>query len=142
MKLRRSVEANATPEMVFAYLSDFTHANEWDPATVKAELISGDGGVGTKYHNVSTFMGRATELTYQVVRHEPHQVFALRGENSSVIALDTMEIEPNGFASKVTYTADFQFKGLGKFIAPLLSPALKKLGDEVEHGLREALAKL
>jgi len=69
-------------------------------------------------------------------------VFALRGENSSVIAHDTMEIASTGSGSRVTYTADFQFKGIGKLIAPLLAPALKKLGDAAEEGLREGLAKL
>ena len=42
-------------------------------------------------------MGRETELTYEVVEHRPDSVFALRGENSSVVAHDKMEIEPNGF---------------------------------------------
>ncbi len=142
MKLQRSVETNATPAAVFAYLSDFTTTNEWDPGTVRTELVSGDGGVGTTYHNVSKFMGRETELTYEVVTHQPNAVFALRGENSSVVANDTMDIAAQGNGSKVTYTADFQFKGLGKLIAPLLAPALKKLGDEAEEGLRTALAKL
>jgi carbon monoxide dehydrogenase subunit G len=142
MKLQRSVETKATTEAVFAYLSDFTNTNEWDPGTVRTVLVSGDGGVGTIYRNTSKFMGRETELTYEVVDHRPDSLFALRGENSSVIANDTMEIEPTGFACKVTYTADFAFKGLGRFIAPLLKPALKKLGDEAEDGLRKALAKL
>jgi carbon monoxide dehydrogenase subunit G len=142
MKLQRSVETKATPEAVFAYLSDFTNTNEWDPGTVRTVLVSGDGGVGTIYRNTSRFMGHETELTYEVVDHRPDRVFALRGENSSVIAHDTMEIEPAGFASKVTYTADFQFKGLGKLVAPLIRPALKKLGDEAEEGLRKALARL
>jgi carbon monoxide dehydrogenase subunit G len=142
MKLQRSVETNATPAAVFAYLSDFTNTNEWDPGTVSTVRVSGDGGLGTTYRNTSKFMGRETELTYEVIRHQPDSVFALRGENSSVVAQDTMEIEPNGFASRVTYTADFEFKGLGRLIAPLLKPALKKLGDEAEEGLRDALAKL
>jgi carbon monoxide dehydrogenase subunit G len=142
MKLQRTVETKAAPAVVFAYLSDFTHTNEWDPGTVHTELTSGDGGVGTKYHNVSKFMGRETELTYEVVQHQPDYRFALRGENSSVIANDTMEISRSGEGSTVTYTADFEFKGIGKLVAPLLKPALKKLGDEAETGLRDALGKL
>jgi carbon monoxide dehydrogenase subunit G len=142
MKLQRSVETTAAPAAVFSYLSDFTNTNEWDPGTVKTELASGNGGVGTKYHNTSKFMGRETELTYEVVEHRPDSLFALRGENSSVIANDSMEIAPLGEGSTVTYTADFEFKGLSKLVAPLLKPALKKLGDEAETGLREALAKL
>ena len=142
MRLQRTVETNAAPAAVFAYLSDFTTTNEWDPGTVRTVRVSGDGGVGTTYRNTSKFLGRQTELTYEVVQHEPDSVFALRGENSSVVAHDTMTIEPSGFASRVTYTADFEFKGLGKLVAPLLTPALKKLGDDAEEGLREALSKL
>jgi carbon monoxide dehydrogenase subunit G len=142
LKLQRSVETTATPAAVFAYLSDFTNTNEWDPGTVHTERVSGDGGVGTTYRNTSKFMGRETELTYEVAQHQPDSLFALRGENSSVVANDTMDIAPLGEGSKVTYTADFQFKGLGKFIAPLLAPGLKKLGDEAQDGLRKALAKL
>ncbi len=142
MKLQRSVETAASPGAVFAYLSDFTTTNEWDPGTVHTERVSGDGGIGTKYHNTSKFMGRETELTYEVVEHRPDTRFALRGENKSVVANDSMQIEAQGTGSRVTYTADFEFKGLGKLIAPLLAPGLKKLGDEAEEGLREALAKL
>jgi carbon monoxide dehydrogenase subunit G len=142
MKLQRSVETAAAPAVVFAYLSDFTNTNEWDPGTVRTERMSGDGGVGTTYQNTSSFMGRETELTYEVVTHQPDSTFALRGENKSVVANDTMEIAPLGEGSRVTYTADFEFKGVGKLVAPLLKPALKKLGDEAEAGLREALAKL
>jgi carbon monoxide dehydrogenase subunit G len=142
MKLQRTVETAAAPAAVFAYLSDFTTTNEWDPGTVRTKRVSGDGGVGTTYDNTSSFMGRETELTYEVVQHQPDSLFALRGENKSVIANDRMEIAPLGEGSKVTYTADFEFKGIGKLVAPLLRPALKKLGDEAETGLREALAKL
>ena len=59
-----------------------------------------------------------------------------------MIANDSMQIAPQGEGSRVTYTADFEFKGLSKYLAPLLGPALKRLGDEAEQGLREALAKL
>ena len=142
MKLQRTVETTASPAAVFAYLSDFTTTNEWDPGTVRTERVSGDGGVGTRYHNTSKFMGRETELTYEVVAHQPDSQFKLRGENSSVVANDSMDIAPLGEGSTVTYTADFEFKGVGRFVAPLLRPALKKLGDEAEEGLRSALAKL
>jgi carbon monoxide dehydrogenase subunit G len=142
MKLQRTVETPAAPAAVFAYLSDFTTTNEWDPGTVRTVKVSGDGGLGTEYHNTSSFLGRETQLTYKVVEHRPDELFALRGENKSVVAHDTMEVVATPGGSKVTYTADFDFKGAGKLIAPLLAPALKKLGDDAEKGLREALGRL
>ena len=78
MKLQRSLETNASPEAVFAYLSDFTNTNEWDPGTVHTELVSGDGGVGTTYHNVSKFMGRETE--YRVFYSETQDGNMVRGD--------------------------------------------------------------
>jgi len=142
MQIQRTVETTASPAAVFAYLSDFTHTEQWDPGTVRTTRASGDGGVGTTYHNVSKFAGRETELTYEVTEHRPDSRFALRGENKTVVAHDTMEIEPAGTGSRVTYTADFEFRGVAKYAAPLLAPAFKKLGDEAEKGLRESLAGL
>ncbi len=142
MQIQRTVETSAAPAAVFTYLSDFTTTNEWDPGTVRTTWIAGDGGVGTSYRNVSRFAGRETELTYTVTEHQPDGRFALRGENKTVVAQDTMEIVPSGTGTRVTYTADFAFRGVAKYVAPLLSPAFKKLGDEAERGLREALGRL
>ncbi|QBR92242.1 SRPBCC family protein [Nocardioides euryhalodurans] len=142
MMIQRTVETQAAPAAVFDYLSDFTRTTEWDPGTVSTVRVEGDGGVGTVYDNVSEFNGRKTELRYTVVDHVPHALVRLRGENKTVTAIDTMEIAAVGDGSSVTYTADFTFKGVAKLVTPFLGGAFKKLGDEAEQGLREALAKL
>ncbi len=142
MRLQRTVHTTATPDRVFDYLSDFTTTNDWDPGTVVTERLAGDGGVGTTYRNVSKFLGQKSELTYTVTEHRPPTRFALRGENATVTALDTMEIAAEGAGTRVTYTADFTFKGPAKYVAPLLAPALKRLGDHAERGLSEALGRL
>lgn len=142
MQIQRTVETQAAPSAVFDYLSDFTRTTEWDPGTVSTVRVQGDGGVGTVYDNVSEFNGRRTELRYTVIEHEAPGRFALRGENKTVTATDTMEIAPQGSGSRVTYTADFAFKGLARLVTPFMGGAFKKLGDEAEEGLREALAKL
>ncbi len=142
MELRRTVLTSADPTRVFAYLSDFTHTTEWDPGTVRTTKSSGDGGLGTEYHNVSRFLGRETSLTYTVVEHAAPTRFALRGENSTVVAHDSMEMRAAGAGTEVTYAASFEFKGLARLLAPLLRPALTRLGNEAEKGLAEALGRL
>lgn len=143
MQISRTVEVDTPLDQVFAYLSDFTTTTEWDPGSVHTERVSGDGGVGTTYHNVSTFNGRETELDYEVTELVPRERFALRGENKTVVARDTMTFaETASGGSRVTYTADFEFKGLARLVAPLLGPAFKKLGDEAERGLRTHLGAL
>ena len=142
MRLQRSVTVDAPPEKVFAYLSDFTTTEEWDPGTVRCRRASGDGGVGTVYSNTSKFLGRETELTYTVLDVRPGRRVQLRGVNKTVTATDTIDISPNGSGSDVTYTADFAFTGVAKWLAPLLAGPLKKLGDDAERGLRDALSRL
>ena len=172
MKLERTVTVHKPLHEVFAYLSDFTTTTEWDPGTVTTVRTAGDGDVGTEYANTSTFAGRQTRLTYVVEDLVPNERIALRGENSTVIAHDIMTfrattVDPAGNdiaegdasgggsagggsagsgsaipGTQVTYTADFTFKGLTKFIAPLMRPAFTKLGNEAEAGMAAALERL
>lgn len=140
MEIVRTLTVDRAPEEVFAYLHDFTTTEEWDPGTIRTTRASGDGGVGTRYHNVSRFLGRETELTYVVEQVEAPRLFRLRGENATVVAHDTMTLTPTGSGgTEVTYRAEFELKGAARLVAPLLAPAFRRLGDEAEVGLREAL---
>lgn len=141
MKIRRTMTVAKSPEQVFDYLQDFTSTEEWDPGTVRTTRVSGDGGVGTRYDNVSRFMGRETELTYVVEVAERPRQLRLRGENSTLTAHDSISLAPASTGgTELTYEATFDFKGASRLIAPLLAPAFKRLGDEAEKGLRTALS--
>lgn len=140
--IERTVHVDRPLDRVFDYLSDFTTTNEWDPGTVRTVRVSGDGGVGTTYRNTSKFLGKETELTYVVERLVPSQEIALRGENKTVVAHDTMTFRELDGGTEVVYRAEFELQGVAKMSAPLLLPAFKKLGDEAEVGLREALERL
>jgi hypothetical protein len=102
----------------------------------------GDGGVGTTYLNTSTFLGRTTQLIYVVDELVNHQLIHLRGENKTVIAVDTLTFRSVASGTEVTYAAEFTFKGLSRFVAPLLKPAFERLGNEAEAGLCKALNRL
>jgi len=147
VRLRRTVTVQKPLEDVFAYLSDFTTTTEWDPGTVETVRRAGNGAIGTEYQNTSTFAGRKTQLTYVVQDLVPNRRIALRGENKTVIAEDTMTFrevgsDPALAQTEVTYTADFRFKGIIKFIAPLMKPAFTRLGNEAESGMAAALNRL
>ena len=94
MKLLRTVVTDKPVQAVFAYLSDFTTTTEWDPGTVSTVRQGGDGGVGTTYLNTSTFLGRTTQLTYVVDQLVDQQRIQLRGENKTVVSVDTMTFRP------------------------------------------------
>ena len=141
MEISRTLQLPRPPEEVFAYLRDFTTTEEWDPGTVRTTRLEGDGGVGTRYRNVSRFLGRETELEYVVEEADSPGRLRLRGENKTVISEDTMTLTPTSGGTALTYRAEFRFKGVARFVAPLLAPAFKRLGDGAEKGLHDALGR-
>ncbi|GAB3827591.1 SRPBCC family protein [Kribbella italica] len=140
--VERSVTVDRPVEAVFGYLSDFETTTAWDPGTVRTTRISGEGGPGTTYQNVSTFNGKQTELEYVVQQLDPNRFFQVRGENKTISALDTMTFQADGDRTTVTYRAEFTLKGLARLAEPFLKAPFKKLGDEAETGLRDTLNKL
>ena len=124
---------------LFAYFSDFTTTNEWDPNTVKTTKISGDGGVGTKYSNTSKFNGKESSLIYEVVEYTPNKMVRLRGENKDIVAVDTLTVEQTNNGTRFTYEARFTMKGLAKLATPFLRKAFDKLAIDAEEGLKKVL---
>jgi polyketide cyclase/dehydrase/lipid transport protein len=126
---------------VAAYLSDFSTTREWDPGVVDAERLDhGPVGVGSRFRVVARFLGRRAELTYEVVRHDPDELVTLRGENATVVSLDTMRFSDTpGGGTRVSYEADLTLKGPLRALDPLLGVAFHRVGDRAAAGLRTVL---
>lgn len=141
--IRRTVVTETALPAAYAYLADFTTTTEWDPGTVRTTVISGDGGVGTRYANVSRFAGRTVTLTYVVQDVLPERRIELRAQNARVIADDVMAfVATPGGGTQVSYRAEFTFSGPLRWLMPLFRPAFRKLGDRAEQGMRTALDAL
>jgi hypothetical protein len=136
----RTVSTRWDAESVLGYLLDFTSAEEWDAGTVSCTLLSGDGGVGTTYRNVSRFLGRETTLDYRVESVSPGQEFVITGRNKTVTSRDTITVRAEGAGAEVVYRAEMTFHGLASVLSPLLAPFLKKLGDDTQAQLERTLA--
>jgi carbon monoxide dehydrogenase subunit G len=141
-KIERTVTVDKPLDRVWDYLTDFTNTEEWDPPTQSTERISGDGGVGTVYRNVSRLLGREVEIEYTVVELEPQSLFRLRGTTSSMEMLDTIRFHASPDGVTVSYTAEFDPQGAAKLVEPLLPLGLKKLGDDAAQRMQEVLERL
>lgn len=138
----RTVTVPGDAQRVWDYLSDFTTTEQWDPPTQTTERLSGDGGVGTTYRNVSKMLGQETEVRYEVVACEAPRRLELAGDAGSVQLHDTIEVTQDGDQVQVRYTAEFEPHGAAKLVEPLLPLALKKLGDDAAASLEECLRRL
>ncbi|TWG99272.1 polyketide cyclase/dehydrase/lipid transport protein [Nocardioides sp. J9] len=140
--VERTITVARPVQLVWDYLTDFTRTEEWDPPTVSTARTSGDGGVGTTYHNVSKMVGREVEVDYEVTRFEPHRVFELVGEANGVTVTDTITFESGQETTTVTYHSEFAPHGAAKLANPLIAGAIEVLGSRVSSSLEERLLAL
>ena len=136
-----SLNTDRPLEEVFDYLADFSTTAEWDPGVVEASRV-GDGpvGMGSRFDLVTEFMGRRTALSYEIVAFDRPNLVTLRGENATVVSLDTMRFSdtPEG-GTRVSYEADLTLKGPLRALDPLLGLAFNRVGDRAAAGLRAKL---
>jgi hypothetical protein len=71
-RYRAALDTPREREDLFAYLSDFSTTQEWDPGVIQAERLN-DAAVGerTEFRLVAEFLGRKTALTYRIVEYAP-----------------------------------------------------------------------
>ena len=139
--IERTVTTTSPPEKVFPYLVDFRNAEEWDSGTKTCELVSGDGGPGTVYRNVSEFVGNTVELEYTAQTVE-QPTFVIVGHNDTTTSRDTITVTPHADGSTVVYRAEFTFIVVAKLAGPLMKPLLDRLGDKTAEQLKSSLDRL
>ncbi len=140
-RYRAAIDTPREREEVFAYLSDFSTTEEWDPGVVEAQqLHDGPVGEGTEFRLVARFLGRKTALTYRIVEYDPPHAVTLRGENATVISNDRITFEAAGEGTRITYDAELTLKGPLRLADPLLRLAFNRVGDQALAGLENKLA--
>ncbi len=141
--VERTVDVDRPVAAVFAYLADFTHTEQWDPGTVSTTRTDhGALGVGARFHNVSEFHGRRTELDYQVVRFDQDEHLTFTGDNRTVTATDDLTFRATESGTRITYRAHFTFKRWARLAEPLLRRGFASIADETAEQLGATLATL
>jgi hypothetical protein len=105
---------------------------------VVKKLSDGPVAVGHRYHAEAEFRGKRQTLIYEVVELAETRI-KLRGENKSVISVDTIDVTPSGSGSDVRYTAEFQLKGWLKLAEPFVKPAFQSLAAPAMDGMKKTL---
>lgn len=138
-----TVHSPRTADEVFAYLADFRSVSDWDPSITESEHINGDDPikVGAMFRVVTSTTAKDVVLEYTTQELERPGRIVLRGENDSMVSIDTITIEAAaGGGCDVTYDAEIELKGVRKVADPLLQLGFKRLGDKARDGLEEQLA--
>lgn len=138
----RTFSVDVPPEIAIPYLADFSHAEQWDPGTVRC--VRNDDGpvaIGSSWHNTSKIAGISTELTYTLEQLTDARI-VLVGRNDTATSTETVDIARSGSGSSITYTNELQFNGAAKLVAPLGKLVFEKLGNDTEKQLVQRLNAL
>lgn len=107
-----SVFVDAPPETVFEFVSSFENLPEWDNSVTAARrLDSGPLGIGSTYDVALVFGGRRIPMRYTVAGYEPSRWAVLEGVAEGFAVKDTIEVEPSGTGSRLTYQVELRLYG-------------------------------
>ncbi len=142
MIVKESIVVPASPEVAWAYVSDFTTAAEWDPGIASSVKTSeGPLAVGTTYVVEAVFRDRIVPFEYEVTELEPSTRLVLTGTGAKAVSVDTIVFEPAGTGTRILYEADFGMTGLFRLTEPFLRGTFRELAREALAGLESELSK-
>ena len=137
-----TVSSQQPADQVFAYLADFRSIEEWDPSVTSSVHVNGDDPItlGAIFTVTTGRMLSKVVLDYETVELTRPRRIVLRGENGSMVSIDTITIaDREDSGSDVTYGAQIELKGVRRIVEPAMQLGLKRLGDKARQGLEEKL---
>jgi carbon monoxide dehydrogenase subunit G len=140
MRLHEKRQIDRPLEEVFAFTADFANAEKWDPGVSSARRVGETPpGVGARYDLMVKFGSRQAPMTYEITEWEENRRVVLEGRGETLRAVDDIRFEQTEGGTLVDYTADLTFTNWMRFVAPLLSPTLRRVGERALDGLVEAI---
>jgi carbon monoxide dehydrogenase subunit G len=143
-KLTKSIEIEASPEKVFAFLTDKKKMNEITKGFAEGQYTSkGPVGIGTTEHWVAKAGGSQMELDMEVTEFEKNKKISSRTVGASKLKMQASYIlEPTAKGTKLTFTYDYElpYSILGKIIDKLrVSKDVEKSTEKELGGIKKAL---
>lgn len=114
-------------EEVFAYVSDPTTYQKWQPELIEYRQTSaGPFGVGATGINARTEMGRRMDTTWEVTTFVPNQQFVVRSTSGPVAYEITNTFAATGTGTRVQVRLHGDTKGFFKLAEPLIQSGIRK----------------
>jgi len=118
MKIIHSIDINAEPSAVFAWIEDPQRAMQWQTSVVSGEIIKQTPGlVGTTFRETVEENGQSTELFGEITRFIPNQLIAFHLEGKFNVVDVSFRVEATASGSRVIQQADLRFKGVIRLIS-------------------------
>ena len=143
--LDKTIEVTRKLHEAFAYVSEFSRIEQWDPAVAKAsKLSSGKPSVGSRFQ---IDMKAGFSLYYEIIEFEANKRLLMTVDSKLFTAVEEiiftdldLDLDPEtGTGTKVRYIANFNFPAPIAIISRLHPALMDWVGNTALEGLRKAL---
>ncbi|NDY72555.1 dehydrogenase [Desulfobacter hydrogenophilus] len=142
IRLKESILVERSLGYVYRYTSDFSHIQDWDPGVISSFRVDQKKiGVGSRYDLVLKFGPFRPKMRYEIVEYAPLSRVVLNGVGESFTAMDTIVFTKTVTGTQIDYQADIRFHRFGNVIEKILSPIMKKTGENAMAGLKHKLSR-
>jgi carbon monoxide dehydrogenase subunit G len=141
-----TIEVNRPPEMAFAYVIDPVRFAEWQEGVVSGYMEGGETpAVGDKCLMTRRIGFAQRVVTSEITHVDPPRTWGLRGIDGPIRATVDVRVEglDSGRRSRVSIDINFEGRGIGKLIVPLVirPQAAKEMPANLER-LKQRLERL
>jgi dehydrogenase/reductase SDR family protein 12 len=122
---------------VFAYISEFSRIEEWDPAVARGErLTEGSLGIGSQFR---IDMKAGFSLRYTVIEWEPDRRLLMTVDSKPFTAREEIFFTRTAAGTRVRYAATFNFVAPLARIPTAFPGLMDRVGKSAMAGMRRAL---
>jgi dehydrogenase/reductase SDR family member 12 len=135
--LDETIEVSRPLHEVFAYVSEFSRIEEWDPGVARGhKLTPGAPAVGSQYQ---IDMKAGFSLHYTIVEFEPDRRMSMTVDSRVFTAREEILFSVAENGTQVRYIANFNFPLPLALVNQLYPAAMERVGKSTMDGLTEAL---
>ncbi len=134
------LQISASPEEVFAYLSDLEKHPEWSHCMEIKKTSEGPVGVGTTYQSKGKNFGITANETVEVTEHRPNERFAWRTAGAMGMKFGwSFDLSPQEGGTLVTELFEPPTGFVGSLISTLTGSSTRKAMEEGLANIKEKL---
>lgn len=135
--LDETIEVRRPLHEVFAYISEFSRIEEWDPAVARGhKLTPGAPAVGSEYR---IDMKAGFSLHYRIVELEPDRRMLMTVDSKLFTAREEILFTATEHGTSIRYIANFDFPAPLAAANRLFPAAMDRVGKSAMAGMKRAL---
>jgi hypothetical protein len=139
MLVQGDIAINRTIDEVFDFVADERNEPKYNPQMTFAEMVTqAPIGVGTKFHVMTTGVGRAADMTIEYTEFDRPRRLGSATHISNMDINGTLVFEAQGQSTKMTWLWNIEPRGFLK----LLGPIVRRMGERQELAIWTGLKRV